>query len=64
MTEIFEQGRTELETVRGVIKFADENINVIKDSGLFTIPETAKIKELLEKGDNKLRGRGTTGKNC
>jgi len=57
MTEIFEQGRTELETVRGVIKFADENINVIKDSGLFTIPETAKIKELLEKGDNKLRGR-------
>ena len=57
MTEIFEQGRTRSETVKGVIRFADGSINVIKDTGLFTIPETAKIAELLYAGDNKLRGR-------
>lgn len=57
MAEIFEQGRTETERVKCVIRFADGNINVIKDSGLFTIPEIVKIAKLLEGGDNKLRGQ-------
>ena len=57
MVEIFEQGRTNSETVKGVIRFADGSINVIKDTGLFTIPEISEIVELLDNGDNKLRGK-------
>lgn len=57
MVEIFEQGRTNSETVKGVIRFADDSINVIKDAGLYTVPEIKEIAELLEIGDNKLRGK-------
>ena len=57
MVEIFEQGRTNSETVKGVIRFADGSINVIKDAGLYTVPEIKEIAELLEIGDNKLRGK-------
>lgn len=57
MVEIFEQGRTESESVKGVIRFADGSINVIKDAGIFTVPEIGDIAELLDNGDNKLRGR-------
>lgn len=57
MVEIFEQGRTDYETVKGVIRFADGSINVIKDAGLFTVPEISEIAELLDNGDNKLRGK-------
>lgn len=32
-------------------------MNVIKDTGLFTIPEIDTIGSLLAEGDNKLRGR-------
>ena len=57
MVEIFEQGRMDSETVKGVIRFADGSINVIKDAGLFTIPEISEIVGLLDNGDNKLRGK-------
>jgi len=57
MVEIFEQGRTDSEIVKGVIRFADGSINVIKDTGLYTVPEIKDIAELLKKGDNKLRGK-------
>ena len=57
MIEIFEQARTDSEIVKGVIRFADGNMNVIKDTGLFTIPEIDIIGNLLAEGDNKLRGR-------
>lgn len=57
MVEIFEQGRTNSESVKGVIRFADGSINVIKDAGLYTVPEIKEIAELLENGDNKLRGK-------
>lgn len=57
MVEIFEQGRTDSEAVKGVMRFADGNINVIKDAGLFTIPEISEISELLHSGDTKLRGK-------
>ena len=57
MVEIFEQGRTDSEVVKGVIRFADGSINVIKDAGLFTVPEISEIAELLDDGDNKLRGK-------
>lgn len=57
LVDIFEQARTNSETVMGIIKFEDGSINVIKDSGLFTIPEIDVIGALLENGDNKLRGK-------
>lgn len=57
MIEIFEQARTDSEIVKGVIRFADGSMNVIKDTGLFTIPEIDIIGNLLAEGDNKLRGR-------
>lgn len=57
MAEIFEQGRTDFETVKGVIKFEDGRVNAIKETGLFTIPEMDEINALLKSGDNKLRGK-------
>ena len=57
MVEIFEQVRTNSEMVKGVIRFADGSINVIKDAGIFTVPEIGDIAELLDNGDNKLRGK-------
>lgn len=57
MIEVFEQGRTDSETVKGIIRFADGSINVIKGSGMFTIPEINEIATLLQEGDNKLRGK-------
>ena len=57
MVEIFEQVRTNSEMVKGVIRFADGSINVIKDAGIFTVPEIGDIAKLLDNGDNKFRGR-------
>lgn len=57
MVEIFEQGRTDSECVKGVIRYADGSINVIRDSGLMTVPNIEEIGVLLEIGDNKLRGK-------
>ena len=57
MVEIFEQGRTASENIKGVVRFEDGTINVIKDSGMFTVPETSEIAEFLKEGDNKLRGK-------
>lgn len=57
MVEIFEQGRTDSEAVKGVIRFADGSVNVIKDTRLYTVPEIKDIGELLVNGDNKLRGK-------
>ena len=57
MIEIFEQARTDSEMVKGVIRFSDGSMNVIKDTGLFTIPEIDTIGSLLAEGDNKLRGK-------
>lgn len=57
LAEIFEEGRIESLPVKGVVKFEDGSINVIKDSGMYSIPEIRDIADLLEKGDNKLRGK-------
>lgn len=54
---IFEDARTNGETVKGIIKDSSGNINVIKDTGLLTYPEAEAIKNLLADGDTKLRGK-------
>lgn len=55
--DIFEEAKTRGENIKGIIKTADGTINVIKDSGLFTLPEIDDIQALLSEGDNKLRGK-------
>lgn len=57
LVDIFEQARTDSENVKGIIRFEDGAVNVIKDAGMFTIPKIEKIQELLETGENKLRGQ-------
>ncbi len=57
LCNIFESANTSLEIVKGVIRYEDGSIAIIKDTGLFTIPEIDSINELLECGDNKLRGK-------
>lgn len=46
-----------LESAKGVIRFETGDINIIKDTDMFTIPEIESIGTLLKEGDNKLRGK-------
>lgn len=55
--EIFENAKIKSEKVHGIIRDASDNINIIKDTGWFTIPEIHCIKEELAKGNTKLRGK-------
>lgn len=54
---IFEDAKTKGETVKGLIRDEKGRINVIKDTGIITLPEAEEIKELLSSGDTKLRGK-------
>lgn len=55
--EIFENAKIQSESIKGIIKNSSGDINIIKDTGLITLPETREIEELLLIGDNKLRGK-------
>lgn len=55
--DVFENAAVKSEIVCGLIRTADRNINVIKETGLFTLPNIDNINRLLEQGDNKLRGK-------
>ena len=55
--QIFENAKINSEIIRGIIRDSSGNINVIKDTGWFTIPETNNIKQELSKGNTKLRGK-------
>ena len=55
--DIFEDAKVCGENVKGIIKLEDGSTNVIKDTGMFTIPEINEIQNLLAEGDNKLRGK-------
>lgn len=57
LVDIFENARTNTENVKGIIRFDDGRINIIKDSGLMTLPKMEIIDNLLSNGDNKLRGK-------
>ncbi len=54
---IFEDARNKGETVKGVIRDNLGRINVIKDTGIITLPEMDVIYDLLNAGDTKLRGK-------
>ena len=55
--DIFEEAKTRGENIKGIIRTEDGMINVIKDSGMFTLPEIDEILAHLSEGDNKLRGK-------
>lgn len=55
--EIFENAKINSEKVHGIIRDASGNINIIKDTGWFTIPEIHSIKAELSNGNTKLRGK-------
>ncbi len=55
-SDIFEAAKTRGENIKGIIKIG-KTINVIKDSGMFTLPEINEIQARLSEGDNKLRGK-------
>lgn len=55
--EIFEDAKTKSENVKGIVKTAKGEINIIKDTGLITLPEMMEIEKLLNEGDNNLRGK-------
>ncbi len=57
IAEIFEQGRTDTETVKGIIRYANGDTYAIKDSGLFTIPEIQQIEHRLIDGDHNFRNK-------
>ena len=46
----------EEETVKGIVKY-NENINVIHETGLHTVPNIFGLKEELAKGNNKLKNK-------
>ena len=54
---IFEDAKTKGETVKGLIRDEYGRINIIKDTGIITLPEAEEIKALLASGDTKLRGK-------
>ena len=54
---IFEDAKIKGENIKGLIRDANGKINVIKDTGLYTLPEAEILKELLALGDTKLRGK-------
>ena len=54
---IFEDAKTKGETVKGLIRDEQGRINIIKDTGIITLPEAEEIKALLASGDTKLRGK-------
>ena len=54
---IFEDAKTKGETIKGLIRDDQGKINIIKDTGIITLPEAKVIKELLASGDTKLRGK-------
>ena len=55
--QIFENARINSEKIHGIIRDASGNINIIKDTGWFTIPEIHSIKAELANGNTKLRGK-------
>ncbi len=54
---IFEDAKTKGDTVKGLIRNSEGRINVIKDTGMITLPEAEDIEKLLRSGDTKLRGK-------
>lgn len=55
--EIFENAKTNFDRIHGIIRDVSGNINIIKDTGWFTIPEINSIKDELANGNTKLRGK-------
>lgn len=55
--EIFENAKINSEKIHGIIRDSSNHVNIIKDTGWFTIPEIHNIKAELVKGNTKLRNK-------
>jgi len=55
--DIFSLAKQRSETIKGIIRDAKGNINIIKDTGWVTIPEIFKIHKELKNGNTALRNR-------
>ena len=55
--EIFENAKINSEKIHGIIRDTSGNVNAIKDTGWFTVPEIYNIKAELSHGNTKLRGK-------
>lgn len=56
LVDIYETDNS-INSIKGIIKDEYGNINIIRDTGLFTLPEIDMISDELKKGNNKLRGK-------
>ena len=54
---IFDEAKLHSETIKGIIRDSQGNINIIKDTGWVTIPEIFMIRKELENGNTSLRGK-------
>lgn len=54
---IFEDESNDKSKIEGIIKDANGNINIIKNTGLYTLPEICDLKEELLNGNTKLRNK-------
>lgn len=61
LTEIYETDSS-YETIRGIIKDDKGNINIIRDTGWFTMPEMELVAQELQSGNNKIRGKEARSK--
>lgn len=55
--QIFADAKSNSETIKGLIRDHNGNINIIKDTGWVTIPELFRIREELKNGNTALRGK-------
>lgn len=55
--KIYEDAKTVSETICGIVCDDKGNINIIKETDWFTIPNVSHIKSELAKGNTKLRGK-------
>lgn len=57
--EIFDRAHSEkrnrIEPVKGIVRDAQGNFNVIRDTEIITLPEFLKIKEMFDSGNDKVR---------
>lgn len=57
LTHIFSDNSKCFEKVKGLVKDSNGNINIIRDTMCFTLPEMEKIKQELDSGNTYLRSK-------
>ena len=61
LVEIYESDNSS-ESILGIIKDDQGNVNIIRDTGMFTVPEIDLLTDELVSGNNELRGKEARNK--